>query len=197
MTELQKKIQVTKWIPYFYDLIYKNGVDYNVIPFLISQIILESGYFSSNAFINDNNPAGITWNSNFLKRPGATKGTLRPSNEGGNYVHFANYSDAITDYLRIVNEKRSSNNIGKPIEAKDYIDYATRLKANGYFGKYKLNTPSGQIELKNYIAGMKANIIRNQKWVDYAVLKKNNGLNMASINPIFILLILSFIFIKK
>ena len=197
MTEEQKKIQVAKWVPYFYDLIQKNGINETVIPLLISQIILESGYFDSNAFKLDFNPGGITWSSRYLKRPGTSVGRPRPKSEKGNYVHFNSYDDAVKDYLRIITTQFSDNKIGKPIDATNYIDYATRLKANGYYGKHKLNTPGGQNELKNYIAGMKANITRNDNWVDWASLKKNSSLNMAGLNPVFILIVLSFFLFKK
>jgi len=197
MTEEQKKIQVEKWVPYFYDLIQKNGVNETVIPLLISQIILESGYFNSSAFKLDFNPGGITWNKNFEKRPGASKGIARTKKEKGNYVHFNNYTDAITDYLRIINDKRAGNNIGKPIDATNYIDYATRLKANGYFGEENINTPGGQKELANYIAGMKANITRNANWVDWASLKKKDSLNMAGGPWILVLIVAGFFLYGK
>jgi flagellum-specific peptidoglycan hydrolase FlgJ len=67
MTEAQKKIQ-SKLIPYWVALLKKNKVPDNIIPILIAQIILESNWFSSNAYLKDNNPGGITWNNNYLKR---------------------------------------------------------------------------------------------------------------------------------
>jgi flagellum-specific peptidoglycan hydrolase FlgJ len=183
MTEAQKKIQ-SKLIPYWVALLKKNKVPDNIIPLLIAQIILESNWFSSNAYLKDNNPGGITWNNNYLKRPGSSIGIKRPVNEGGNYVNFKNFNFAVIDYLRILNRDTGS---GKPIEAKDYIEYSKRLKANGYFAS----------TLQSYIAGLKAQLKRMYNWFDVAALIKNNGSNMASLQILLIPIILGFLFFKK
>ena len=87
-------------IPIWIGLFKKLGVDDTRIPFLLSQMVLETGYFTSSAYLYDNNPGGITWNNNYLKRPGASIGRKRPGREGGNYVHFDTYDNAALDYLK-------------------------------------------------------------------------------------------------
>lgn len=159
LTEAQKKIQ-SKYIPGWIERLKKNKVPPNVIPLLLSQIILESNWFTSNAYLKDNNPAGITWNKNYLKRPGASIGIKRPSVEGGNYVHFDNLDFAVVDYLRVISQ---NGVLGRPIDSISYIDYAKRLKANKYYAA----------PLNDYINGMKAQLTRMYKWLDIeALLKK-------------------------
>lgn len=62
--------------------------------------------FPWQAWAKNNNPAGITWNSNFDKWQGTaklladagisySKGTARPSGEGGNYVTFNTIEDGL------------------------------------------------------------------------------------------------------
>ena len=124
LSEKQKsnlKINIPIWI----DLLMKNDVSPEVIPFILAQMILETGWFSSDAYKIDNNPAGVTWNNNYKTRTGTTIGIQRK--EGGNYVHFDNYQNAVVDYIRILNRK------SKPIEAKDINDFANRLAKNGYY----------------------------------------------------------------
>lgn len=189
MTEAQKKIQ-SKLIPYWVALLKKNKVPDTIIPLLIAQIILESNWFSSNAYLKDNNPAGITWNDKYLKRPGASIGIKRPSNEQdprvktNNYVHFENFNYAAKDYIRVISQ---NGVLGKPIEAKDYIDYSKRLKANKYYTS----------TLDKYIGGMKAQLKRMYNWYDIAALIKNNGSNIASLQILLIPIILGFLIFKK
>lgn len=162
LTEAQKKEQA-KLIPGWIERLKKNKVPSNAIPLMLAQIILESNWFTSNAYLKDNNPGGITWNNFYLKRPGASKGILRPKNEGGNYVHFDNLDYAVIDYIRIINK---SGPKGKPIDSTDYKDYSIRLKANGYFAA----------PLNDYIGAMKAQLSRMYKWLDIeALLKKKTS----------------------
>ena len=178
LTEAQKKVQ-SKLIPYWVATLKKNKVPDNVIPFLIAQIILESNWFTSNAYLKDNNPGGITWNNNYKKRTGASIGIER--REGGNYVHFDSFKSAVIDYLRILNKNAGA---GKPIEATTYTDYANRLKANNYFAS----------NLNDYIGGLKAQIKRMYNWFDVAALIKNNSSNIASLQILLIPIILGFLF---
>ena len=182
LTEAQKKIQ-SKLIPGWVDRLKKNNVPSNVIPLLISQIILESNWFTSNAYLKDNNPAGITWNKNYLKRPGASIGIKRPSVESGNYVHFENLDFAVIDYLRVISQ---NGVLGKPIDSTNYIEYAKRLKANKYY-----TSP-----LDDYIGGMKAQLTRIYKWFDIeALLKKKTSFKI--ISGLVSVVILLYIFRKK
>jgi flagellum-specific peptidoglycan hydrolase FlgJ len=181
LTEAQKKIQ-SKIVPFWINLLKKNKVPDSVIPFTISQIILESNWFTSNPYLLDNNPAGITWNNNYLKRPGASLGRKRPPKEGGNYVRFDNYDSAAKDYVRIINIKGAA---GKPIDSTSYQDYAKRLGVNGYYDK-KFTT------VESYAAGLKAQLKRIYNWLDIESLVKKKtskiGLGLVSIIILYFLL---------
>ena len=188
MTEQQKQINSNVHTPIWADIFLKNNVNVDLIPFLLSQIILESGWFSSNAYIFDHNPSGITWNNNYKTRPGTSIGTKRPSNEGGNYVHFALYDTAAKDFIRILNKQSINNTIGKPINATSLTDFSKRLKLNGYFTSSE----------SSYTNALKSISKRNQQWNDVTtLLKKKNSINMAGLNPVIILFLLSFLILKK
>jgi hypothetical protein len=184
LTEAQKKTQ-SKYIPFWIDLLKKNKVPDSVIPFTIAQIILESNWFTSNPYLLDNNPAGITWNNNYLKRPGASLGRQRPGKEKGNYVHFDSFDSAAKDYVRIIKQNAGS---GKPIDSTTYTDYAQRLGVNGYYDKKFTSVES-------YAAGLKAQLKRIYNWLDIESLVKKKaskiGLGLVSV------IILYFLLIKK
>lgn len=183
MTE-QEKINISNLnVPMWANILLTNGVDPVVIPIIISQIIFESGWFKSAAYKLDHNPGGITWNNNYLHRPGASVGRQRA--EGGHYVHFNNYNDAALDYIRILNKAGS---LGKPIDATTPLEYAKRLKANSYFTSPLIDYTNGINSINNKL----------KTWFDYAVLlKKKSSLNMAAINPIIIGLAIGLLFFKK
>ena len=122
--EPQKQAQIKKWSPYWSDLLLKNGVPASKLNLVLSQIILESNYFTSDPYKLDNNPAGITWNYKYKKRPGASVGRPRPGSEGGNYVKFDSYDSAAKDYVRIINMDLG---YGKPIDSANYVKYADKI----------------------------------------------------------------------
>jgi flagellum-specific peptidoglycan hydrolase FlgJ len=171
LTESEKKILAEKYVPIFTQLLKQNKVPESVIPFTLAQIILESNWFSSNPFNLDNNPAGITWNDNYKKRPGASLGRKRPIKEGGNYVHFDNFDSAVKDYVRIISLQRSNNNFGRPIDSLDILDYSKRLKANGY------HTSSENM----YSNNLRSQIVRLYKWFDLTNLIKKKTFNIVSL----------------
>jgi len=187
LTEAQKKIQ-SKLIPYWIDLLKKNKVPESAIPFLISQIILESNWFTSDPYLLDNNPGGITWNVNYKKRPGASIGRKRPSNEQdpriktNNYVHFDSYDSAAKDYVRIVNINGPA---GKPVDSTTYQDYAKRLKVNGYYKSKE----------SEYSAGLKAQLKRIYNWLDIeSLITKKSIKLLLGLVPIVIIV---YLFRKK
>jgi len=175
--------------PMWVDIFLKNKVDPTLIPLLISQIILESGWYSSDAYNLDNNPGGITWSSKYLNRPGTSKGRKRKE-DNNHYVRFENFDAAAKDYIRVISQKYKANFIGRPIDQRNIDDYAHALKLNEYY----VNPADWHV----YANTMKSVAARNQQWNDVAsLLKKNNSLNMAGLNPVIILFILSYIFLKK
>lgn len=185
LTTQQKKTNATLQVPMWIDILLQNGVNPDVIPNIISQIVFESNWFSSNAYKIDHNPSGITWNSNYMSRPGTSVGISRRSSEGGNYVHFDTYKTAAKDLIRILSKKSSA---GAPIDAADAIEFSKRLKANGYY-----TSP-----LSEYAAGIKS--IRNKldEWTNVtAAAKKKSSLNMAGLPVIFMAIIIGTLIFRK
>lgn len=173
----QQKNDVNLNVPVWVNLLLKSGVPVNIVPLLIAQVIYESGWFSSRAYKLNKNPSGITWNNNYLQRPGTSIGIKRPTREGGNYVNFDSYETAVKDYLRILNR---SGRQGRPIDATDPETFINRLKANNYF--------AGSIT--DYKRGINS-ILKNVNTVlDLEAVIKKKGINTAAINPIFILVII-------
>lgn len=180
LTESQKKANVEMNVPIWVSILQHYDVPDNLIPLIISQIILETGWFSSLAYKQDNNPGGITWNAFYTTRPGTSKG--RPRKEGGNYVHFINLDVAAKDMIRIL-----SKSPGNPLSAINPTDYAHKLKINGYYASSETDYARGLESINNRI----------NDWADMASLLKKKNLTMAAINPFIILLIVGFIWYKK
>jgi hypothetical protein len=179
----QKKTASIIYVPILYNLLLKNKVNENIIPFLIAQLAFETAFFTDPKLKTLNNPGGITWNPNYNKRPGTSKGSLRPPKEGGNYVKFDSLELAIKDYLRIINKKSS---LGRPIEADTLENFVDRLKANGYF------TDS----IQKYKAGLISINKRLSTWNDYAAISKKKNNLTANIGIFAVLLALGY-FTKK
>lgn len=175
----QKKTASILNVPLWYNLLKNEGVNENILPYLLAQLALESNFFTSNVYRLNNNPAGITWNTNYNKRPGTSKGSTRPASEGGVYVKFDTLQTAAKDYIRIVNK---SSKLGKPIEADTLENFVDRLKANNYFTSDKQKYKTGLISINN----------RLSTWNDYASLSKKKN-NLARITPVFILLAIGYI----
>jgi uncharacterized FlgJ-related protein len=185
-TLTEKKAAAQLAVPVWVALLKKNNVPDNMITLTIAQMILESAYFTSDPYKLNKNPGGITWNKNYLKRPGTSKGSLRPADEGGNYVKFDSYDTAAKDYVRIINRAP-----GKPIEATNETDFAHRLALNGYFDVKKTSEQS-------YLNNLKSIGKRLEDWTNItALIKKKNSLTMAGISPVVIGLILGFLFYRK
>ena len=186
LTEAQKQKQA-KLIPGWIELLKKNKVPGTAIPLLLSQIILESNWFTSDPYLSDNNPAGITWNENYRNRPGTSIGRQRPIKEKegktNNYVHFQDFNYAVKDYIRVISQ---NGVLGKPIDSLNYIDYAKRLKANKYYTS----------SLEDYIGGMKAQIKRIYNWLDIEALIKKKTINKIFLGLVPIV-ILVYMFRKK
>lgn len=125
--------RVQKNIPLWVDLMKKNNVKSFIIPFGIAQIINETGWFGNKSYNVDRNPGGVTWNSNYVtfasQRPGTSKGSLRPANEGGNYVHYDSWDNSAKDWIRVLNR---DTGLGKPLDAANIDQYVARLIKNGY-----------------------------------------------------------------
>ncbi len=71
----------------------KYGVDPKMVMAMMQQ---ESSFGLSNVAKNNNNPSGITWSPSLERNnSGVTKGTARPTDEGGYYAKFETLDDAV------------------------------------------------------------------------------------------------------
>lgn len=81
------------------------GKLYKILPMgMICQLFLESHWGDSNVAKIDNNWGGMTWFDGYKGYPGITvsKGSARPSSEGGYYVHYNSVNDYIKDYTYLL-----------------------------------------------------------------------------------------------
>lgn len=184
--EKDKQLSLQKNVPVIVNILQHYDVNPEVIPFIISKMILETNWFLSKTFKENNNPGGITWNSNYLKRAGASIGRKRPIREGGNYVNFINLDTGVKDYIRIISAKP-----GEPIKATTPTEFAHRLAINNYFDK-RLTSEAEYTNTLNSVYN------RLQDATDIAsLIKKKNSLNMAMLSPILIGLLLGTLFFSK
>ncbi|MDD4601508.1 MAG: hypothetical protein PHQ46_10720 [Negativicutes bacterium] len=69
-----------------------SGVSWEAI---LTQVVQE-GTMKSDVFKKNNNFGGLTWNNqDWIKQFGGTKGSARPSKEGGNYIKFPTVQDGL------------------------------------------------------------------------------------------------------
>lgn len=83
-------------------------VSRNLLPSgVISQLFLESMWGNSNVARVDNNWGGLTWTGTGNRPSGVTvtRGSARPANEGGYYMHFASVADYFKDYTYLLAEQ--------------------------------------------------------------------------------------------
>src|SRR5699024_5465877 len=81
------------------------GEKHNVPPSLfISQLYYESNWGNSQVAKDNNNWGGLTWTGNPNRPSGiiVSRGTPRPSNEGGYYMRFSSVEDYLTDYVYLL-----------------------------------------------------------------------------------------------
>jgi hypothetical protein len=181
--EINKQLALKKNVPVIVKLLQQYNVNDAIIPFIISKMILETDWFTSNAFVKNNNPGGITWNNNYLTRSGTSIGIKRPAAEGGNYVKFIDLDTAIKDYIRIISKKP-----GEPIKAITPTDFAARLKQNGYYASTQ----------QSYTNTLNSVYNRLQETTDIAsLIKKKNSLTMAALPAVLIGLIVGTLIFKK
>jgi murein L,D-transpeptidase YcbB/YkuD len=63
---------------------------------IFTQWQVETGHFTSNNFIKNNNIAGQTWTSNL---PLSERGSARPKSEGGYYIKYDNPIDGYVNFI--------------------------------------------------------------------------------------------------
>ena len=127
----------------------KAGFQDPQINYALAQLLFETGKFTTGSQVAqlNNNYSGINW----INKPyqHATKGSPKPSSEGGGYyAHFENMDDWAKDFMRILSLQRSANLVGPPITADTLQKYVDRLSLNGYFASDKTAYFKG---LKKYL----------------------------------------------
>ena len=100
------------------------------LSFLMAQIMVETGVFTSRVKVFDlnNNASGILYTGSAAQiANGATRGSLRPANEGGNYARFENLDNWAKEYFRVLNKGVF------PLNSSNITEFTTKLKTNKYF----------------------------------------------------------------
>lgn len=111
---------------------------FSAVPLKLAfaQAFHETGAFKAgNSLVDDNNFSGIM----FINKPGiqknATRGRRFPTKEGNYYyAKFATPKDWAIDLYRILNRPPNY-----PIQAKNAVDFAHKLKLNKYYTDSELN----------------------------------------------------------
>jgi len=129
------------------------GFPKETISLFLAQAGFESGGFNFNSNVNktDNNLTGIIW----LNKPyqNATKGLPMPKSDGnGFYAHFPSIEAWAKDFKRILSLNTGGK--GRPIDAKDVMEFVTRLKANGYFGGDEKKYLAGVVNYQNKVSNI-------------------------------------------
>lgn len=86
----------------------EKGIEKKVPPSLfISQLYYESNWGNSNVAVLNNNWGGLTWTGTATRPSGivVSRGTPRPSNEGGYYMKFKSVEDYLTDYIYLITDQ--------------------------------------------------------------------------------------------
>lgn len=79
--------------------------EYNILPsLLIVMLHFEGVWGQSNVARTDNNWGGMTWSDTYVGNPKIqkTKGSKRPANEGGHYIHYSSVEDFFEDWVYLL-----------------------------------------------------------------------------------------------
>lgn len=151
--------------------------DIGIIAGLIAN---ETARGTSDVFVNDNNPAGITWNENY---PMSMRGDARPSNEGGYYVRFPDLSAAAKDLAEVLEQDRysgflQSHDASSAFSILHNGGYMTTNNLSGYISlaqEYQQKISQSGITLANYIS----NSIGNQALGEQIGFNAGNAITSA------------------
>jgi ribosomal protein S8 len=96
----------------------------------------------------------------YVGQPLATK-SAKPSPEGDYYAKYNTIQDAINDKIvRLYNITMKGVTPQQLKNSKTPEEFAELLKKRGYYGNNKYGTPQGNVEMKNYAAGLKAKLTK-------------------------------------
>lgn len=150
--------------------------EYRLLPSgVISQLYLESFWGNSNVARVDNNWSGMTWTGNGNRPSGVvvTKGSARPANEGGYYMHFANMSDFFKDYFYLLAKQgiynvANKNNISEYTKGLFRVGGATYDYAAAGYDHYN----SLMTSIRNGINGNNSNVLDtyDNQWLNPTVV---------------------------
>lgn len=79
--------------------------EYNTLPsLLIVMLHFEGVWGQSNVARTDNNWCGMTWSDTYVGNPKIqkAKGSKRPANEGGHYIHYSSVEDFFEDWVYLL-----------------------------------------------------------------------------------------------
>src|SRR5699024_11835303 len=78
---------------------------YDILPsLLIVMLHFEGVWGNSNVARIDNNWGGMTWSDSYVGNPAIRKikGSKRPANEGGRYIHYSSVEDFFEDWVYLL-----------------------------------------------------------------------------------------------
>jgi len=159
-----------KYDQLIYDTAVRQGFTPTAAKFVVAQARFESSNYSSNVFKNNNNTSGMK----YIGQPLATRGTLAPLSErsqtcqkGGScqnsdhYAKFASVADSASDKIeRLYNITMGGVTPQQLKNAKTPEEFAQLLKARGYYGEQKGQSPAQSV--KEYAAGIRSLMTRIQ-----------------------------------
>ena len=116
------------------DILAAKGLTDTVRLRTLGHAAIESTYFTSKLFIDDNNGAGEVYFKGAY--PNATPSTKHfiPHGETGRgtpYCHFPTVEDWVNAFLEVLHSEHGG--LGSPIDAITLENYVERLSANHYF----------------------------------------------------------------
>ena len=129
----------------------QNGIDVNVLAAIAQH---ESRFSTSNVAMNNNNPGGVTWNTNF---PPEMKGTARPSKEGGNYVKYGTLTEGFNAVARNIARRKQEETM-----ISDYIVESLTPEQNVRLDKLALEPRQKEIAA-GIVAGTQPPIMTIQR----------------------------------
>jgi hypothetical protein len=153
-----------------YDVAIAEGFTPTAAKFVVAQARFESANYSSNVFNTNNNTSGMK----YIGQPLATRGTLAPPAErtstcrnGGKcvnsdyYAKFESVADSANDVIsRLYNITKGGITPQQLKNAKTPEEFAQLLKARGYYGESKGQSPAQSVN--EYAAGIRSLLRRIQ-----------------------------------
>lgn len=120
-----------------YDTCIAAGVPDANAQIIVAQARHESGDFSSNVFLSDNNCFGMKVPHVRKSRYILGAGTAAPASEGDRYAHYGSVQDCVLDLIDLLSyEGVQWDEVATP------DDYAAWLKSKGYYGDTQSNYTS-------------------------------------------------------